>query len=153
MSEPFAHTPENVAADLQRLVNVLDDFSEIAEGEGERALKKAHTLLMTKLGTYPPPPPNSTYVRTGKLGQGWTRDAAKAKKMRLEFSNKVPYARYVQGKHWQAKIHKGRWTPAADILWKETAALTGILDEAAMRMVTSTRTQAKSPIVIRLTAG
>lgn len=59
---------------------------------------------------YAPPPPNSTYVRTGRLGANW--GLRRAGKLSVAFTNATPYAGYVVGGNdggRQAAIHAGRW--------------------------------------------
>lgn len=59
---------------------------------------------------YAPPPANSTYRRTGRLGSNW--GLRRRGKTRVEFYNMTPYAGYVVGDgnaRRQAAIHAGRW--------------------------------------------
>jgi hypothetical protein len=59
---------------------------------------------------YAPPPPNSTYVRTGRLGANW--GLRRAGKLSVAFTNATPYAGYVVGGNdggGQAAVHVGRW--------------------------------------------
>ena len=59
---------------------------------------------------YAPPPPNSKYVRTGRLGANW--GLARRGKTGVVFQNMTPYAGYVVGDkdaRRQAAIHAGRW--------------------------------------------
>lgn len=59
---------------------------------------------------YAPPPPNSKYIRTGRLGAGWY--LMRAGRTGVRFVNMTPYAGYVVGDgnaRRQAAIHAGRW--------------------------------------------
>ena len=59
---------------------------------------------------YAPPPPNSTYIRTGRLGANW--GLARRGRSSVVFNNMTPYAGYVVGNskgYGQAAAHVGRW--------------------------------------------
>ena len=59
---------------------------------------------------YAPPPPNSTYIRTGRLGANW--GMMRRGKTGVVFYNMTAYAGYVVGDkdgRRQASIHAGRW--------------------------------------------
>ena len=63
------------------------------------------------MSNYPPPPPNSTYHRTGEFAGGWsTHDMGPSK---VEFLNTAPHADLVAGED-QAWMHAGRWWRAFD---------------------------------------
>ncbi len=59
---------------------------------------------------YPPERPGQRYVRTGRLGDSWTK--RQYGRYHVTFSNKTPYAQYVVGDsegRKQAWMHAGRW--------------------------------------------
>lgn len=62
------------------------------------------------MANYAPPPPNSTYVRTGRLGSNW--GLRRNGRLSVVFENATDYAGYVVGNNdgaGQAGIHAGRW--------------------------------------------
>ena len=62
------------------------------------------------LSTYPPAPPESSYVRTGTLGRSWAIDyTINARGMSGETGTAIPYAPYVQDAERQAWMHEDRW--------------------------------------------
>jgi hypothetical protein len=63
---------------------------------------------------YPPERPGQRYVRTGRLGAGWTERFNGPANMSL--TNAVAYGPLVQDLNQQASIHRGRWTTAQDTL-------------------------------------
>lgn len=73
--------------------------------------------LKDSVPTYPPPPPNSTYQRTGRLGRGFRTDVKPLQHgVKMILSNVVVYSPYVissertkSGAGPQARIHRGRW--------------------------------------------
>lgn len=78
-------------------------------------------------GQYPPERPGQTYVRTGRLGQGWWNSGMG--KSQVVFTNGVPYAPFVVGDSWgegQAWFHVGRWWTALDRIEK---AIPRLLDD------------------------
>lgn len=80
-----------------------------------------------RLQTYPPPPPDSTYQRTGLLGRTWTDNdpalVVSPSEMRGVVGNKTGYARYVQGDEDQAAVHRGRWMTDAGAIDAEEDAI------------------------------
>jgi hypothetical protein len=58
---------------------------------------------------YAPPPPNSRYIRTGRLGRGY---GLMRHGLAVRIFNLTPYTGYVVGDaegRGQAGIHQGRW--------------------------------------------
>lgn len=100
------HGIDRVLATLRRGVN-LDDA--IGQGLGDWA-KDLLDGQLYGMENYAPPPANSTYIRTGRLGANW--GLSRPRKTAVSFDNPTAYARYVVGdKHGgrQAAIHAGRW--------------------------------------------
>lgn len=102
-------------AELRRRIS--DTEVAITRGPAPKVWKQ----LADELRKYPPPPPNSKYKRTYKLQRGWQVGFGQANDVGGMFhaTNNVSYAPYVQGTPAeQAAIHRGRWTPAIQILEK-----------------------------------
>lgn len=109
----------------------IDDLAEFAGSlntlVGELAQESYQAVedgFLDELRYYPAPPPNSTYVRTMRLKNGWeihldlTSDGAS-----IIVENDVKYAKYVVGslaqaeaaaRAFQARIHQGRWPLASN---------------------------------------
>lgn len=81
------------------------------------AMNRIGARLRTFMAKYPPPPPNSSYRRTGRLGRAWTHEV-KAGLFSIEtiIGNNTPYAPDVQGAGTQSEVHVGRWQTDADAL-------------------------------------
>lgn len=86
---------------------------------------------------YAPKLPNQKYKRTGELGRRW--EASQVKSGTWAIINRAkqprgkPYARYVVGDtkgQRQARIHRGRWWVAREVLEGETRTLTSRLTGA-----------------------
>lgn len=93
-----------------RKLNDLDDISDILRKPMNRALLR----LAEKMSVYPPPPPGSTYRRTGTYGRRWTtatREIRTATATRIEgrIGNNTTYGPAVGSKQFQAGIHRNRW--------------------------------------------
>lgn len=91
---------------LRKLENT-DDL--IADALGEWATETLDSELYG-MGNYAPPPPNSTYIRTGRLGANW--GIQRLSKLAVQFFNLTSYVAYVVGDHLmqrQAAVHAGRW--------------------------------------------
>lgn len=78
---------------------------------------------------YPPPPPNSRYVRgapphSEKLGSRWTSRRIEGDGFRgREVGNNASYAPRVQSTERQAPIHRGRWQTDEDVIRREMPAI------------------------------
>ncbi len=78
---------------------------------------RAEELIRARMADYPPPPENSTYVRTGDLGRSWGAQSpigGISGLMGVIESTDVPYAGFVErdpslGDPHQALIHRDRW--------------------------------------------
>lgn len=103
---------------LDKIVTDLGTFNRAVEDEIEAWAISGLQRRVGDLAAYPPPPPNSTYVRTGDLGAGWRnakpRLDRRSGSVGLSLHNLVPYTPFVQGDQ-QARIHAGRWRKIADI--------------------------------------
>lgn len=89
-------------------------------------LQRGFYMVHQHVPPYPAPPVNSTYIRTGKLGQSITTDvyAAGAEVVGIIGSN-IPYAPYVIGTDdEQAWMHEGRWWQLADVVEKDLGMIT-----------------------------
>lgn len=84
------------------------------------AVQLSLDLLLARVTQYPPPPPNSTYVRGGpgsqNLGQKWTVQVERfSDGVEGIIGNNVTYGPYVQSRDMQAWMHQGRWDTIEDI--------------------------------------
>lgn len=96
------------------------------------AMERAGARLRTELAKYPPPPKNSTYRRTGKLGRSWThRVNINLLTTTALLGNNTPYAPDVQGEGTQVPIHQGRWQTDLQVL---TANIDYIVEEVGARI-------------------
>ncbi len=83
---------------------------------------------------YPPPPANSTYVRTYVLANGWTASTYNQLGVRIE--NRTEYAGYVVGRAdqtGQARIHSGRWWLFAQRIIARLPRLHGLFHDNVTR--------------------
>lgn len=106
---------------LEQLVRGLEAAPRIIVEEMDDALSTILGDVTRDLASYPPPPPQSTYVRTGDLGRGWTeaneRLVARANgSVSLRLTNNVEYASLVQGPD-QTAVHQGTgWRTAEEVM-------------------------------------
>ena len=117
-------------------VDVSEAVAKLDPKYLERALKQgieeSAGVLLEDMKVYPPPPPNSTYVRTGKLGRGWGKKFEGNR--RAEVRNVgVSYAKYVQDYDMQAAIHRGRWQTTEMIARKRANDIKQIIVKALER--------------------
>jgi hypothetical protein len=77
---------------------------------------------------YAPPPPNSKYIRTGRLGRGY--GLMRHSRTAVRLFNLTPYTGWVVGDaagQGQAGIHAGRW-------WLARQRVEARLDDATERI-------------------
>ena len=103
---------EPVVVEVQGLDELLKRFgtsNKIVNAEIKKAMQKSVYYLQSKVAVYPPPPPTSTYRRTGTLGRSITSEV-RGSRAEIEgvVGTNIPYARYVIGpaqpiymKHWK----------------------------------------------------
>ena len=110
---------------IEGLDSIRDRFGQFP-GKFSRALHRTMEAVLLKIWElipgYPPPPPDSTYTRTGTLGRtlgGGMSGGREGKPdiyyvrkshgyQEASFGTRLKYAPYVIGEK-QAKIHQGRW--------------------------------------------
>lgn len=121
---------------LTELINQFGGFTAALTRELRAAQLEARRRIVTDLRTYPPPPPGSTYQRTGNLGRGWAAaDAAPVTNdARLVIENAVDYADEVQGAN-QAQVHRGRWATVEEVQQRRAAEVQGLYAQAAQNAV------------------
>ena len=111
MSEP------NVTITVEGLDALLKKFgtaNKVVNAEIKKAMTKAVYFLQSKVAVYPPPPPTSTYRRTGTLGRSITSEVKGiGGEIHGIVGTAIPYAPYVIGPK-QAAFHKGRWKQMAE---------------------------------------
>lgn len=132
---------EEFRRDLERLMQALADFPDVAEGEIERGMDQALLLLAGDAADYPPAPSDSTYRRTGTLGRLWvgarpvvTRSSGAFVAGRI--GNATPYGPYVQDPNRQAAQHRGRWRTTKDVVRDNEAGIKIILEQVGAELVT-----------------
>lgn len=101
------------------------------------AVEGALLSLLPDLASYPSPPANSAYRRTGTLGRTWTAAKPEFQAISSGFEarigNPTPYAPFVQGTP-QARMHRGRWEEAEKIAEKHTGDMEQRIQGAVDRL-------------------
>lgn len=82
-------------------------------------------LLYQEITDEPPPPPGSTYKRSGREVSSWQEIMTLSEDELGRVESAFPeYNRYVQDEDWQAQVHRGRWPTTQGVSRdKETAVL------------------------------
>lgn len=97
---------------LDRIVARFKGARRLIEEELEDATDSVLAEGARRLAAYPSRRAGQRYVRTGRLGRGWSqtdrRFVVQGNAKRAVLRNMTPYARYVQGEQI-AWMHKGRW--------------------------------------------
>lgn len=87
-------------------------------------MQRSVLRLEAYMKDYPPPPLNSSYVRTGSLGRRWATDIERRQDGLIgRVGNNIHYARWVQSRMYQQRIfeHIGWRTDTQAIRANETA--------------------------------
>jgi hypothetical protein len=90
-------------------------FRQAARQVGALQTPIWRSLLMMEreLKVYPPPPPMSSYVRSGRLGASWNSMVTGNSGI---LQTNVPYSIWVQSAQYQAFQHRGRWQTDEQVL-------------------------------------
>jgi len=106
-------------AGLSELLDALDKWPDIMRPILEETSEAALLSLIPDLANYPPPPPGSTYRRTGNLGRLWVAARpefeGEASGFEARVGNARPGGEFVQGE-FQAEAHQGIWQTVEDIV-------------------------------------
>lgn len=133
--------PDEVSVNVEgseALLALLKQFPDVVKKEIEAVINKGLYLLQAGAADYPPPPPGSTYRRTGTLGRLWTsaqhqiRVSGNALEGRI--GNATPYGPYVQSQAKQAAIHQGRWKTIEQIMKEAEPEINELLDQAGANL-------------------
>ena len=118
----------------------VEDVATIAAKVGKRIVPRWATKVLDKRlygeRNYAPRIPNSSYVRTGRLGANWQ---LKTVPDGVQFFNPTSYATRVIGdgaRDGQASIHQGRWWFGRDRIEDEVPKLVDELGEAIAEELT-----------------
>jgi hypothetical protein len=94
----------------EELVAKLDKIEGDIRPELERTTDRAVKYVYSKVPSYPPPPPDSDYRRTGTLGRSITTDVRSVgSSVAGVIGTDIVYAPYVISETDQAWMHRGRW--------------------------------------------
>jgi len=101
--------------------------------QGLRAgLAAAGAHVLSKLATYPPAPPQSTYRRTGTLGRRWVMRGTR-NGFSVEIGNNTPYAPRVQGDGQLDRFREIGWKTPESVLQAEGGAILNIISAHVKR--------------------
>lgn len=138
---------EVTTPNLPRLIQALRDYPQIANRILRGTLRDILVMIAGRAASYPSPPPNSTYDRTGTLGRLWTsaQPNVRVSTSLLEgrVGNKTPYGPYVQSTDDQAWMHLGRWTTIEQYIEAAQAEANQMLDSAGEQVVKEVEAKAK----------
>lgn len=103
---------------LQELIKKFERLNE-RMWEMPRVAQDAEKYLRSQVPPYPPPPPNSTYHRTGDLGRSIHTEVQKlGAQVVTSLSVGVDYGPWVVDERRQARVHRGRWWTLQEVLRK-----------------------------------
>jgi len=106
---------------LDRLLMRLGVIDLRTEQLMAQCLEEALLLIGGELGQYPAAVPGTRYVRTGLLGRQWGSARPQTWRvslgvMRGRIENRRPGVEYVQSRAEQARVHRGRWKTAEEVI-------------------------------------
>ena len=107
---------------LKQLQNTIGTIPRWLRYELDDMLDSFSEQLLADLRKYPPPPPQSKYVRTGRLRRGWSSSIERSRvTVSAIASNRVPYAPFVMGDNQLP--HFSHWRTASSIVSGQLRAL------------------------------
>lgn len=103
----------------------------------EPAMRRGSLRLEAGMKYYPPRPPNSTYVRTGRYGQGWnTRFHSTGQEIRNTTGNNVEYAPDVGSAEEQNPVHRRTgWPTDEAVMRREEPTIVRDVEETLRRAI------------------
>lgn len=111
---------------LERLIKKLERIRSDIRPELIQATREATLYAQSKIPHYPPPPPQTTYRRTGKLGQSITGEVRElSTEIVGVIGTAIVYAPWVisntqvGARGPQAWMHRGRWWTLQGVIEKE----------------------------------
>lgn len=115
---------------LDRLLKKLDYTSSQLRTAMRVPMGKAMRYIHSQVPGYPPPPSNSTYVRTGTLGRSITTKVETLGGDTVgKIGTNVIYAPYVISEKRQAWMHRGRWWTLQKVVRDEMGAVVNIFSQ------------------------
>lgn len=133
--------PDNVRLEVEgakELIRLMKQFPDVVKREIRTVMDKGLLLMQADAADYPPPPPGSTYRRTGTLGRLWTsaqhRFTVKGDVLEGRIGNATPYAHEVQSAASQAVYHQGRWKTVEQIMEEAGPEINELLDQAGRNL-------------------
>ncbi len=129
--------------DIDSAKKLIAQIDRIPHTIGSK-LQKEVEKMKVELRTYPPPPPNSRYIRTGDLGRSWhslTTTDKISKKVDI-YSEDVEYAPYVQmgpgdESPTQAWMHKNRWTTHTQVATQHEDNIESLVIDELVRLMSA----------------
>lgn len=118
-------------AELRRKLEELDQAIEQMADPTSDALE----LLSKRMQFYPPPPPNSTYDRTGALRNSWQENLIMSSTVLGIVYNNIDYGPYVQDAENQAGIHQGRWDTVQSVAEEEESNIVALYERHLEELV------------------
>jgi len=107
---------------------LLRDFDRTLDRYLRKAGKQSAYVIQAKAQRYPPPPPDSSYRRTGTLGRRWavTGPTATVSEVKTIVENPTSYGPFVMGETEQAAVHRGRWPTTQRLIEEAEAQVVGL---------------------------
>ena len=97
-------------------------------------MRRAVTAIESYMKVYPPPPPNSLYIRTRRLGNAWeSKIVQKSGGLEGTINNNTEYGPFVQSSLFQSRIHQGRWQTDQDAMARYERPIVADFEDAIQR--------------------
>lgn len=125
---------------LDRVRRKLERMKQSIRPQMEKATREAIHYVHSQVPAYPPPPPTSTYRRTGTLGRSVTvfqhhapgalsRVEPLGDEVRGVIGTAIEYAPDVIDERHQARMHKGRWYTLQRVVRQATVGIKRIYEK------------------------
>lgn len=125
------------AVEIRGMVELKRKLAELeqAVGQMDDPTSDALELLKKRLQVYPPPPPNSTYVRTENLKNSWQETVILSGGTLGRLFSDISYGPLVQDEEGQAEIHQGRWQTTEDVAEEKEGDVVAIYERFLEQLV------------------
>lgn len=124
-----------VITGLDPIITRSKEFKRELASEIRKAQAIVRKSIVSQRTVEPPPPPNSTYQRTGQLSRGWERAVPILTNdgTIMQLINSVTYMPFVQDADEQAAVHQDRWETNQQIADDNEGAAQQAFEDASAR--------------------
>lgn len=128
-----------ITTNVDEVIRALQRYRADLPAIVQEPLDRGAMQVLAGMKPYPPPPPESRYVRgapphSENLGKRWTSRRIRGQEyVGREVGNNASYAPWVQSSELQARVHQGRWQTDQEVIERELPGIVADVEQALRR--------------------